>query len=129
LQNGSHSQKRAVQTLEQREQESISGGEAKRSQDGDRAPHRGECRGPSQPPLSLLRMETCKQGATVGRAAKTMRIGYIDEIDRSTSIEPTHHRDFAPTKRAGTVMPDDQSIHGPIPVGLVEARLIALARP
>jgi len=55
-------------------------------------------------------METRKQGAAVHRASKIIRIGNVDEFDRSASIQPAHHRDFAPAQRTGTIMPDDQTI-------------------
>ena len=55
-------------------------------------------------------MEPCKQGATVNRASKLIRIGHVHEIDRFAPIEPTHHCDFALAQRAVPVMPDNQAL-------------------
>lgn len=80
----------------------------KRSQQGNRAPHRGKCRssGDDRVP-TFLRVEAGEQFGPIERA---YRISAVDifEMDCAPSIQPFEQGDFPPAERTGSVKPYGQ---------------------
>ena len=78
------------------------------SQQGNRAPHRGECRSPGNDRVStFLRVEAGEQFGPIERA---YRISAVDifEMDCAPAIQPFEQCDFPPAERTGPIKPDGQ---------------------